>query len=118
MNLYKFQITMATAIRTASSSSTLKQLLSELKAIRSGEGSSAYSLATKYITDQYRRFETTEQQHCRAKEELQFTAQTYRCYLESLRKLKDLNESYRGKGERSIRDTADMVGFKLPHDPK
>uniref|UniRef100_A0A182SHT4 SRR1 domain-containing protein n=1 Tax=Anopheles maculatus TaxID=74869 RepID=A0A182SHT4_9DIPT len=82
------------------------------------EGASAYSLTSKYITEQYRRFETTEQQHCRAKEELQFTAETYRCYLESLRKLKDLNESYRGKGERSIRQTADMVGFKLPHDPK
>uniref|UniRef100_A0A182UGT8 SRR1 domain-containing protein n=1 Tax=Anopheles melas TaxID=34690 RepID=A0A182UGT8_9DIPT len=90
----------------------------KLKAIRSAENSGAFALASKYITDQYRRFETTEQQHCRAKEELQFTAETYRCYLESLRKLKDLNESYRGKGERSIRDTADMVGFKLPHDPK
>uniref|UniRef100_A0A182P3W3 Protein FMC1 homolog n=1 Tax=Anopheles epiroticus TaxID=199890 RepID=A0A182P3W3_9DIPT len=109
---------MATAVRSAAGSSTLKQLLSELKAVRSSEGSGAYALASKYITDQYRRFETTEQQHCRAKEELQFTAQTYRCYLESLRKLKDLNENYRGKGERSIRETADMVGFKLPHDPK
>ncbi|EGK96809.1 protein FMC1 homolog [Anopheles arabiensis] len=109
---------MATAIRAAAGSRSLKQLLSELKAIRSAEDSGAFALASKYITDQYRRFETTEQQHCRAKEELQFTAETYRCYLESLRKLKDLNESYRGKGERSIRDTADMVGFKLPHDPK
>ncbi|XP_053660370.1 protein FMC1 homolog [Anopheles marshallii] len=109
---------MATAIRAASSSRTLKQLLSELKAIRSGEGAGAYSLASQYILDQYRRFETTEQQHCRAKEELQFTAETYHCYLESLRKLKELNETYRGKGERSIRETADMVGFKLPHDPK
>lgn len=110
---------MATAMRAASGSSTLKALLSELKAIRSNDGAgSAYSLVSKYITDQYRRFETTELVHCRAKEELQFTAQTYRCYLESLRKLKELNESYRGKGERSIRETADMVGFKLPHDPK
>uniref|UniRef100_A0A182NR90 Protein FMC1 homolog n=1 Tax=Anopheles dirus TaxID=7168 RepID=A0A182NR90_9DIPT len=109
---------MATAVRAASGSSTLKALLSELKAIRSNDGAGAYSLASKYITEQYRRFETTEQVHCRAKEELQFTAQTYRCYLESLRKLKELNESYRGKGERSIRETADMVGFKLPHDPK
>uniref|UniRef100_A0A182MFH0 SRR1-like domain-containing protein n=1 Tax=Anopheles culicifacies TaxID=139723 RepID=A0A182MFH0_9DIPT len=101
-----------------SSSKTLKHLLSELRAIRSGEGAGAYAMATKYITEQFRRYETTEQQHCRAKEELQFTAETYRCYLESLRKLKELNESYRGKGERTIRETADMVGFKLPHDPK
>uniref|UniRef100_A0A2M4ATS9 Protein FMC1 homolog n=1 Tax=Anopheles triannulatus TaxID=58253 RepID=A0A2M4ATS9_9DIPT len=106
---------MATVTKIASSR-TLKQLLSELKHVSSTDGSA--SLAAKYITDQYRRFETTEQQHCRAKEELQFTADTYRCYLESVRKLKELNEVYRGKGERSIRDTADMVGFKLPHDPK
>lgn len=105
--------TMATKMTT--SSRTLKQLLNELRAINSD---GAYPLAAKYIRDQYRRFETTEQQHCRAKEELQFTAETYRCYLQSTRMLKALNESYRGKGERSIRDTADMVGFKLPHDPK
>lgn len=107
--------TMATmATKLTKSSRTLKQLLTELKAISSGEG----SLAAKYIVDQYRRYETTEQVHCRAKEEMQFTAETYRCYLESTRKLKELNESYRGKGERTVRDTADMVGFKLPHDPK
>ncbi|XP_053670408.1 protein FMC1 homolog [Anopheles nili] len=109
---------MASAVRAASGSRTLKQLLYELKNISSVDGAATCSLAGKYITEQYRRFETTEQQHCRAKEELQFTAETYRCYLESIRRLKDLNESYRGKGERSIRETADMVGFKLPHDPK
>ncbi|XP_058118784.1 protein FMC1 homolog [Anopheles ziemanni] len=103
-----------TATKLSTSSQTLKRLLSELKSINMGSS----SLAAKYIVDQYRRFETTEQVHCRAKEELQFTAETYLSYLESTRKLKELNESYRGKGERSIRDTADMVGFKLPHDPK
>ncbi|XP_052866530.1 protein FMC1 homolog [Anopheles cruzii] len=108
---------MATATKLVGSK-TLKQLLTELKHISTGDGSASCALAAKYITDQYRRFETTEQQHCRAKEELQFTADTYRCYLESVRTLKQLSEAYRGKGERTIRDTADMVGFKLPHDPK
>ncbi|XP_058059203.1 protein FMC1 homolog [Anopheles bellator] len=106
---------MATATKLVGSK-TLKHLLTELKQISTGDGSA--SMAAKYITEQYRRFETTEQQHCRAKEELQFTADTYRCYLESVRRLKELSEVYRGKGERTVRDTADMVGFKLPHDPK
>ncbi|KXJ69267.1 hypothetical protein RP20_CCG028028 [Aedes albopictus] len=49
---------------------------------------------------------------------MQFAAETYLCYLRSVRKHKELSEMYSGRGERSIRDTADMVGFKLPHDPK
>lgn len=96
---------------------TLKSLLTELKAI-SPEANRKESLAAKYIVSQYRKFETTEQQHCRAKDEMQYAAQTYLCYLRSVRKHKELSEMYGGRGERSVRDTADMVGFKLPHDPK
>ncbi|XP_055603514.1 protein FMC1 homolog [Uranotaenia lowii] len=98
-------------------SSTLKRLLSEIKNI-SSETNYKDSLAAQYINSQFRKYETTEQQHCRAREEMKFTAETYLCYLSSVRKLKELNETYSGKGERSIRETADMVGFKLPHDPK
>lgn len=98
-------------------SKTMRRLLTEIKHITS-EANVNDSLAAKYITAQFRKFETTEQQHCRAKEEMQFTANTYLCYLESVRKLKELNAAYSGRGERSIRETADMVGFKLPHDPK
>lgn len=98
-------------------SKTLRKLLTELKHI-SSEANANASLAAKYITAQFGKFETTEQQHCRAKEEMQYAANTYLCYLESVRKLKELNATYSGRGERSIRETADMVGFKLPHDPK
>lgn len=96
---------------------TLKSLLTELKTI-SPEATRKESLAAKYIVSQYRKFETTEEQHCRAKDEMQYAAQTYLCYLRSVRKHKELSEQYSGRGERSVRDTADMVGFKLPHDPK
>lgn len=95
----------------------MKKLLTELKAI-SPEENRKGSLAAKYIVSQYKKFETTEQQHCRAKEEMQFAAQAYLCYLRSVRQHKELSEAYSGRGERSIRETADMVGFKLPHDPK
>ncbi|XP_058821467.1 protein FMC1 homolog [Topomyia yanbarensis] len=96
---------------------TLKKLLNELRKV-SPEANYKESLAAKYIVSQFRKFETTEQQHCRAREEMHFTAKTYLCYLQSIRKLKEINATYSGRGERSIRDTADMVGFKLPHDPK
>ncbi|XP_065084904.1 protein FMC1 homolog [Ochlerotatus camptorhynchus] len=96
---------------------TLKRILTEIKAI-SPEGNHKESLAAKYIISQYKKYETTEQLHCRAKEEMQFTARTYLCYLQSVRQHKELSELYKGGGERSVRQTADMVGFKLPHDPK
>ncbi|KAG7201019.1 hypothetical protein KM043_003371 [Ampulex compressa] len=35
-----------------------------------------------------------------------------------LRRCKEIRSRYTGKGERSIKETADLVGFKLPHDPK
>lgn len=98
-------------------SKTMRRLLTELKHI-SSEANANDSLAAKYVTAQFRMFETTDQLHCRAKEEMQFTAETYLIYLQSVRKLKELTAAYSGKGERSIRETADMVGFKLPHDPK
>jgi hypothetical protein len=47
-----------------------------------------------------------------------FLGQTYHCYLQSLRNYKRINDDYKGAGERSIKDTANLVGFKLPHDPK
>lgn len=103
------------ASRTASN--TMKRLLAEIKTI-SSETNSKDSLAAKYVSSQFRKFETTDLLHCRAKEEMRFTAETYLCYLQSIRKLKELTAVYSGKGERSIRETADMVGFKLPHDPK
>lgn len=76
------------------------------------------SLVLKYITSQYRKYKTTDQQLCKAREEMQFLGNTYLCYLQSLRKQEDIQKHFKGKGERSVKDTADMVGFKLPHDPK
>lgn len=102
---------------TIRAGNTLKRLLKEIKAI-SPEGNHKDSLAANYIVSQYKKYETTEQQHCRAKEEMQFTARTYLSYLQSVRQHKELSDMYKGGGERSIRETADMVGFKLPHDPK
>lgn len=76
------------------------------------------SLVLKYITSQFRKYKTTDQQLCKAREEMQFLGQTYLCYLKSLRKQDVIQKHYKGGGERSVKATADMVGFKLPHDPK
>jgi hypothetical protein len=60
----------------------------------------------------------TDEQLCKAQFEMAYLADTYACYLGSLRRYHSIKDQYHGKGERSIESTANMVGFKLPHDPK
>lgn len=96
---------------------TLRLLLNELR-MASKDGTLKDNLASKYILDQFRKYNTTDQQLCKAKEEVQYLGQTYLCYLNSSRKYTEIYLDYKGKGERSVRETADMVGFKLPQDPR
>lgn len=95
----------------------LRSLLNELR-LCSPDGTIKESLMAKYVLQQYKKFQTTDLQLCKAKEEMQFLGNTYLTYLQSGRKHKAINVNYKGKGERSIRDTANLVGFKLPQDPK
>jgi len=71
-----------------------------------------------YIVEQYRRHQLTQEQYCKQTEEMTFLASTYATYLESQRKWKELNDEWHARGERTVEDTARMVGFKLPHEPK
>lgn len=95
-----------------------RSLLNELRLSSSNGCLKTDSHIFKYISAQFKKFKTTDQQICRAKEEMQFLGQTYLCYLQSLRKQQEIQKHFHGKGERSIRDTANLVGFKLPQDPK
>jgi len=95
----------------------VRTLLHELRLI-SPEGNIKDSLAAKYILSQFKKYKTTEEQLCKARDEMKFVGSTYLAYLQSSRKYLEINKEYKGKGERSIEDTAHMVGFKLPHDPK
>ncbi|XP_031625621.1 protein FMC1 homolog [Contarinia nasturtii] len=95
-----------------------KSLLNELRLCSPSGRLSKDSLAFKYITNQFQVHQTTDQTLCKAREEMRFLGETYLCYLRSLRKYAEIQKEYKGKGERSIKETADMVGFKLPHDPK
>ncbi|CAB3382172.1 Hypothetical predicted protein [Cloeon dipterum] len=66
----------------------------------------------------YRKNQVTDEQLCRAQSELAHLSETYSCYLSSLRRYSAIKDAYHSQGERTVRQTADMVGFKLPHDPK
>lgn len=96
---------------------TLRGLLSEIRKQSSSKMLKENQMA-RYILDQYRKYQTTDQQLCKAIDEMHFRARTYYNYLYSSRMSKEINKEYKGKGERSVEETARMVGFKLPHDPK
>lgn len=95
-----------------------RSLLNELRLASPKGVLSKDSLAFKYISSQYRKYETTDETLCKAKEEMKFLGSTYLCYLKSLRKHEEIQTHFKGVGERSVEDTAGLVGFKLPHDPK
>lgn len=95
-----------------------RSLLNELRLANPAGRLNKDSLAVKYITNQFEKHQTTDQTLCKAREEMKFLGETYLCYLQSLRKLNAIEREYKGKGERSVKETADMVGFKLPQDPK
>jgi hypothetical protein len=96
---------------------TLRQLVSEVRHI-SSEKKLQDSLLIKYIMMQFRKYKETDQQLCKAQEEMKFLASSYLCYLRSQRRYEEIHNQYHAKGERSVKETANMVGFKLPHDPK
>lgn len=96
---------------------TLRQVLSELRKQTTSKKLAENQMA-RYILSQYRKHQTTDQQLCKAADEMHFKAKTYYDYLHSSRRYKEINAEFKGKGERSVEETARMVGFKLPHDPK
>ncbi|XP_053946256.1 protein FMC1 homolog [Anastrepha obliqua] len=96
---------------------TLRSLLQELRAA-SPNGCIKNSLSARYVLAQYKKYSTTDQQLCKARDEALFLGQTYLTYLSSLRKYDELYKEYHGRGERTVKETADLVGFKLPTDPK
>lgn len=96
---------------------TLRQLLSELWKQSYSKKRSENQMVL-YIFDQYRKYQTTDQQLCKAIDEMHFKAKAYCDYLQNSRRVMEINAEFKGKGERSVEETANMVGFKLPHDPK
>lgn len=95
-----------------------RSLLNELRLNSRNGQLNRESLAYKYITNQFEKHQATDEILCKAKEEMKFLGETYLCYLSSLRKYTQIQQEYMGQGERSVKQTADMAGFKLPHDPK
>ncbi|KAL3836310.1 hypothetical protein ACJMK2_021747 [Sinanodonta woodiana] len=73
--------------------------------------------AYMYVVDQFRKHQVTGEKHCRGKEELQHLGESYLCLLQSIQKYEELSAVYKGKGDRSVESSANLVGLNLPIVP-
>ncbi|XP_037572816.1 protein FMC1 homolog isoform X2 [Dermacentor silvarum] len=72
------------------------------------------TLAARYLLSEARKHQTTEKRLCRAHQELQAKMDTYCTYLASSRKAKALHLQYHARGERSVEESAHLVGLSVP----
>jgi len=100
--------------------SVLKTILNEIRLSQPRSGSKRLTglPLTDHILGQYRRNAVTQKQVCKHEREQSNLAANYANYLTSQRLWLDVHSEYHSKSERSVTDTAKIVGFKLPHDPK
>ena len=98
--------------------SSLRQIIKEMRRNLPEKKDVHKQPLTKYIFNEFRRHQTTSKQHCKAGQEMEHLSSTYATYLTSQRMWHEVHKEYHATGERSVADTAKMVGFKLPHDPK
>ncbi|XP_059083433.1 protein FMC1 homolog [Tigriopus californicus] len=98
--------------------STLRGILRELRHLHPDETKLQGSASANFLLNQFRRHEVTEKQHCKANEEMNHLANSFEAYLRGQRLWGNVHEEYHTKGERSVEETARLVGFRLPHEPK
>lgn len=67
----------------------------------------------QWILSEYRSNQVTSAQYCRGSDEMSWIANTYLQYIRSQRICSELAEKNQ-KREKTIKETADMVGFRLP----
>ena len=97
---------------------SLRQIIKEMR-LNLPEGKNVrHQPLTKYIFNEFKRHQTTSKQHCKAGQEMEHLSSTYATYLTSQRLWHEVHKEYHATGERTVEDTAKIVGFKLPHDPK
>uniref|UniRef100_A0A8D9B6D5 Protein FMC1 homolog n=1 Tax=Cacopsylla melanoneura TaxID=428564 RepID=A0A8D9B6D5_9HEMI len=103
--------------------SVLRKLVSELRKVHNIQSLNKVSPTTtylkdqdsiKYIFNQYRKNQVTDEQVCKEQESMNYLVNTYLCYLSSKRTHEQIVKDFHSRGERSVQDTADLVGFTLP----
>lgn len=67
----------------------------------------------QWILSEFRSNQITQEQYCRSPKEMTWVADTYCQYLRAQRLCRELVDKSQ-KREKTIQETADMVGFRLP----
>jgi len=77
------------------------------------------SPAYQYVRSQFRDHSVTSERLCRSSIEMEYMGGTYLYYVQCTKQYDDLLKLYKGAGERTVQNTASMLGFKLPdvYDP-
>ncbi|KAK6750688.1 hypothetical protein RB195_002575 [Necator americanus] len=88
-----------------------RKIVGELR--KSDKSFSRNSPQFKYLVDQMREHQTTQRVYSKAPEEAEYVANLYATYLSSTRRLSELEARYKG-GEKSVEDSAKLVGLSLP----
>lgn len=78
-----------------SATKVLRGILKELRLISPNKNIKD-SLPAQYVIDQFKKYQTTDEQLCKEKDEMLFLGKTYLSYLESSRKYKRINDEYKG----------------------
>lgn len=68
----------------------------------------------RHMINLMRENQITEKRFCRPKDHYKYFAETYLTYLRSSRMEDELVQKYFNKGERSVEDSAKLVGLRLP----
>uniref|UniRef100_A0A914ZIV5 Protein FMC1 homolog n=1 Tax=Parascaris univalens TaxID=6257 RepID=A0A914ZIV5_PARUN len=97
--------------RSSHAVSIIRQIFRELR--KADEKFTSKSATTRFIMRESRDHQTTQKILCKAPNEMEHLASTYKHYLLSTRRLETLQELYKG-GERSIAKSANLVGLELP----
>lgn len=91
--------------------------------IRQIKGTSQWKTAqdkrmVQYMLNEARVHKESCEVFCKARTELKCLAENYLLYLTSLQKYQEIQTQFAGKSERRVQETAELVGFKLPNNPK
>lgn len=92
----------------------LRQLVRQLRRLHK-QGSVRQTPMYNYMIEQYRAHLVTGSKLCKHQDELRHVAQTYLCLLESTARQQELASLY-SRGERTVKESANLVGLRLPED--
>lgn len=67
----------------------------------------------RWILSEYRSNRVTSSQYCRRPDEMLWVADTYFQYVRAQRICRELTDKHQRR-EKTVQETADMIGFKLP----